>query len=93
MSCFFNPGKRIKTRKEHVCEYCGKTIPKGTSGVLYESGAFDGELFARYACSACQPYVGDFWEHVCGECECITRDFAEFMADKHPDANIAKAGE
>ena len=88
MSRFFNPSKRVKTRKEHVCEYCGKTILKGTSGVLYESGLFDGEFFARYACQTCQPHVGEFWDYVDGESYNIPCEFEEFMSDMHPEVKL-----
>ncbi len=85
MSDFFNPKKRVKTRKEHRCEYCAATIAKGTEA-LYESGVFDGEPFSRYACQKCQPYIGEFWDYVGGESFNIACEFAEFMDEAHPEA-------
>ena len=85
MSDFFNQDKHVKTRKEHRCEYCGKMIPKGTPGVLYESGSFDGYMFARYACSECQPYINDFWDYMGGESADIQFDWEDFLADCHPE--------
>ena len=44
-SSFYNAPEVVKkTRKPHVCAYCGKTIPKGTARIIKESGFWMGEF-------------------------------------------------
>ncbi len=37
--------KRVLTRKDHKCSWCGELIPKGTS-VRFLSGIFDDSFFS-----------------------------------------------
>ena len=61
-SSFYNAPKAIKkTRKPHVCAYCGKAIPKGTPHIIKESGLWMGDFWKRYSCRDCQPYISEFW--------------------------------
>lgn len=48
-----------KARKDHVCEYCGKTIHKGET-YSYETGKYDGDMFARKLCLVCENILGTF---------------------------------
>lgn len=66
------------TRKPHVCEYCGRDIPVGSSA-LYEHGIYEGEAFARYCCQQCEPYIGDFWIYIEYESYDILGDFWEWV--------------
>ena len=78
MSNFYER-KLVRTGREHRCEYCGGRIPKGTKATA-EWGCFDGQMFRRYACPECGPYLEGFWEYVDGESWDIAGDFAEFKA-------------
>lgn len=73
-SSFYNAPEVVKkTRKAHVCAYCGKTIPKGTPYIIKESGLWMGDFWKRYSCRDCQPYIS----------ESLESDFDEFMRENH----------
>ena len=46
---------RVKTRKDHVCQGCGKTMPKG-SECYSTSIAGDGTAYTLYECEECRDY-------------------------------------
>lgn len=75
MTCGVYDQRKVKsTRKDHTCEYCGEIIPAG-SPALYEHGIFCGEVFGRYCCSVCEPFIGDFWSYM---------DYEAFISDDFP---------
>lgn len=41
-----------RTRKIHICEICGRKIPKGFSARLHK-GKYDDEFFRYYTCNTC----------------------------------------
>lgn len=83
-SSFYNAPEVVKkTRKPHVCAYCGKTIPKGTPHIIKESGFLMGDFWKRYSCRACQPYISEFWGWQGCESESLEADFDEFMRENH----------
>ena len=85
MGNLVNEPRLVKTTKRHYCRYCAAAIPKGTKGVLVESGFYDDEAFREWACPECVPYHGDFWEWVGYECTDILGAFDDFMREEHPD--------
>ena len=48
-----------KARKDHVCEYCGQKISRGE---IYscETGKYDGDMFTRKLCLACENILKEF---------------------------------
>lgn len=46
----------VKTRKDHSCVYCGRTIPKGTKAFNCK-GLFEGDWQNWYACQFCDREV------------------------------------
>lgn len=44
--------KEVKTRKEHICNECGRIIQKGEIALLYRYGNI-GNLISDYFCSDC----------------------------------------
>lgn len=76
MSDFWNR-KKVKTKKPHHCEYCGRSIPIGTVAQR-TTGKFEGDWMNWYACLFCvenvepqyaepgEPITGDeFWDWAC----------------------------
>lgn len=61
MSGFTSSRMVSATRKDHRCPYCGKVIGKGSRGILYESGIFDGSWFSRHTCPECEATIDRFW--------------------------------
>ena len=63
MSMDFFDSRKVRARKEHTCECCGKTIAKGE---IYEreAGKFCGEFFSRAWCEDCDRIM-TWW---CTEC-------------------------
>lgn len=81
---FYNAPEVVKkTRKAHVCAYCGKTIPEGTPYIIKESGLWMGDFWKRYSCRDCQPYISEFWGWQGCESESLESDFDEFMRENH----------
>lgn len=64
----FGNYKLVKTKKEHSCMYCGRTIPKGIKAFNYR-GLFEGDWQNWYACQFCDrevvPTYGD--EYISGD--------------------------
>ncbi len=61
MNEFWNV-KKVKPRKNHRCDVCGKVIAIGEH-CMYESGKFDGDFQSLYLCMRCY----DIKEHYCHE--------------------------
>lgn len=69
---FFDSRIVKRTRKDHKCIYCGRTIPKGSKDVFNWGGKCDGDMQNSYACHWCNEhsqdlcdddgYIGDFWD-------------------------------
>ncbi len=55
MSTFHNE-RRVKTRKPHRCEWCGKPIEVGETAT-YSCGKFDGYFYDRYAHPGCEKLI------------------------------------
>ena len=55
MSCRLIESSIIKkTCKEHSCEYCGRTIPKGSQDIKFCKFNIDGEIENDYVCHWCR---------------------------------------
>lgn len=79
MTCEVYEARKVKrTVKDHICEYCGGGIPKGSPAV-YEHGIFEHEAFYRYCCEDCYPFIGDFWDYADGESYDLISHFHEFV--------------
>jgi len=61
-----------KTRKEHQCAYCSRTIPKGSPNIPHWKYSMDGEIQNSYACHWCDEHS----EHLNDGCDEIA-DFAD----------------
>lgn len=55
---FYNKSQP-KARKDHVCEFCGQAIRKGEK-YSYETGKYEGEIFARKLCLVCKNILDEF---------------------------------
>lgn len=75
----------VRTRKPHLCAYCGEVIPAGAKGTRRESGIDDSEgPFSRYTCARCVPYVWDFWDYVGDDVADLREWFRQYMNEQHP---------
>ena len=78
MGDFQGDDRFVTTRRPHRCAYCGCEIPSG-SRTRVESGRRRGEMYRRYVCDGCDPWLEAFW-HWCpgGECEDVEGAFEDF---------------
>ena len=75
----------VRTRKPHLCAYCGDIIPIGAKGTRRESGIDDSEgPFRRYTCARCVPYVWEFWNYVGDDVADLRDWFCRYMNEQHP---------
>ena len=75
----------VRTRKPHLCAYCGEVILAGAKGTRRESGIDDSEgPFRRYTCARCVPYVWDFWDYVGDDVADLREWFRQYMNEQHP---------
>lgn len=75
----------VRTRKPHLCAYCGEVIPAGAKGTRRESGIDDSEgPFRRYTCARCVPYVWEFWNYVGDDVADLRDWFRQYMNEQHP---------
>lgn len=54
--------KRVKARKEHTCDFCGKTIVKGEK-YDYSKHAHNGAVYGWHACDRCKKYAAEAYEN------------------------------
>jgi len=75
MSTFCCYQKEVKIKKPHVCETCGRMIPKGAKA-YHTGGMFEGDWQNWYMCGSCYDnnVAGD--EYVC--CD----DFMEWVFEQ-----------
>lgn len=78
--------RRIKARKSHHCDWCGKAIDVGE-----EHGATalvsDGSAYTWRECDRCAPYVGpmmDYFDHT-GDEGYTGEDMRDYMCEEHRD--------
>ena len=66
--------KKVKVRKDHICQGCGKKIIKGEKAT-YSKYVGDGLVWYFYECSECREYYKDN----CSDCkdyrECIGENY------------------
>ena len=74
----------VKTRKKHLCVYCGEVIPAGADGTLCERGFDEDGPFSVYVCARCAPHLKEFYRWCEGWCENVTEWFHAFMDECHP---------
>ena len=56
--------KRVKTRKIHRCELCGRRIPKGFHAYFYSGITDDHEFYNCYHCNTCHTLGEEFPDSV-----------------------------
>lgn len=91
MSCDCFKECEVVTRKPHRCAYCEGIIPKGSSS-FRESGIYDREPFARYACARCKPYINGFWSWCEDDIERIPGLFQNYLKEKDLLSEWEEAG-
>lgn len=78
--------KRVKARKPHHCDMCGKKIKIGEE---YESQHLVYETpYTFHQCYRCKPYVDELWDIGFDDCygEGLLPEFFEtFMWEEHRD--------
>ena len=74
--------KKVKTRKEHRCDLCGRKIPKGFTAVYKKGKKFMGDFFSVYHCNTCAELGKYFYEFVTDwEGYYSSEDLADSMQD------------
>lgn len=76
---FYNGALPI-ARKEHQCEYCGKTIVPGEQYSV-ESGKFEGDFFTRKLCMVCKNFLSAYCSEYDEEFD--WDEVTEYLSDKH----------
>lgn len=79
--------KRVKARKQHCCDMCGKKIEVGEE---YEAQklVYCREIYTFHQCDRCKPYVDELWSIGFDGCCCDGLDsdtFNTFMWEEHRD--------
>ena len=76
---------RVKrTRKEHQCEYCHRTIPKGSPNIYHWVGKMDGELQSSYACHWCDEHSDIFVDGFDSEIQELGASLEAYFEDELP---------
>ena len=79
------PVKAVVARKQHRCDWCGKTIEPGEtynrSTWRYDS------VYDFHECTRCEPYVVEMWSTVAwySDAGLNHEDFRYFMEEHYPD--------
>lgn len=81
--------KKVKAKKEHICDFCGKKIAVGEEYRL-STHVCENEIYDWHSCDRCKKYVEYAFEEL-GNClnEGLTaEEFYDFMREYYP--NMAK---
>ncbi len=84
VECIRNP-KRVKARKPHTCDVCGKSIAKGEE---YVSATYKhDDVYTWRECDRCAPYVFEMCKEYADFAHCgyTSDDLVEYMRESHPD--------
>lgn len=86
--------RRVKARKPHVCDTCGKVIQKGEE-YRYSKHEYDGTLYDWHSCDRCANYVSECFDmdYCDSDCGLTEETFWEFMNDYHPEIAAKWSGE
>ncbi len=68
-----------KTKKNHECAFCGRTIPEGSKDILHWWGKWDGEFQNSYACDWCESHQQELTEdnEIIEFWDCLREDIFE----------------
>lgn len=78
--------KRVKARKEHICDFCRKKIFVGEE-YRYSKHTFDGQIYDWHSCDRCRGYVTKAFEEL-GDwaSDGLTEEmFREFVRDNYEE--------
>lgn len=75
--------KRVKARKNHICDTCGSNIFKGEEYEL-QTNKFEGEIYNWKNCDHCEPirkqtFTENYYQMVTGQ------DFIDFISEHNID--------
>lgn len=79
--------KRVKARKEHTCDFCGKKIVKGEE-YRRSTHVYEGQIYDWHGCDRCKKYVSmAFKEYGDLAGDGLTeQDFRDYMWGNHREA-------
>ena len=76
---------RVKARKVHICDFCGKTIQIGEEYIV--ATYTDDRIYDWHSCDRCEPYVNEAFNNKNYDWSegMSQRDFEEYMWEEHRD--------
>lgn len=75
--------KKVKTRKPHICQGCGRQLQKGDTAQV-DKLADGGEIWRFYHCDDCW----EWWQKECNGCDELKAGFC--IAEHYPVGAIAE---
>ena len=75
--------KTVKTRKEHVCEFCKKVIPKGSEAIVLQQEGYGGYWIGNDYFSRHKYYRRVYWHKECYAIQEIVGKIDKFRSDFH----------
>jgi hypothetical protein len=75
--------KTVKTRKEHICEFCNKVIPKGSEVIVLQQEGYGGYWVGNDYYNRRKFYHRKYWHKNCYLAEQIVGKIDKFDDDFH----------
>ncbi len=78
----FHKEKKPIAKKEHICEFCKKTIEVNDQYV-YQTGVFEGDFYTRKLCQECCDMIDDYTSQPDFDDWFTWNSVAEWLRERH----------